>query len=263
MDLKRFLVLVTLNAALFCFPSRSFAQDEGAGSGGSGEQNFVLRLFPERQAERRQSRWTLGTWLKQKRQIEQQNQWLWAHTNKIPLEWSLGYTQSPSRYRLDADAFVARLGLRVSYGRRLGLVKDTNDLAEGPNDDTSQVAAQLRLFGGNLQDSYLIARVGFEYAGLKGASGLDGGFGSWFVEPEIQVYLAQWLGLRGNLRQRWAGAHLSRKDQTWDGRNYESVAFIEMGALRVEGGYRWLHWRVDDAGDYKVPELVGAVKIFF
>jgi hypothetical protein len=223
----------------------------------------VVKIFPERQAERRQTRWSLGTWMKQKRQIEDQNRWLWQHTNKIPLEFAMGAAFSPSRWRTDLDIYLARLGLRASYGRRVGFFKDKNDLGAGPNDDTSQLAAQIRLFGGNLQDSYLLARVGYEFAGFENSAALSGGFGSWFVEPELQLYLAQWLGVRGTLRHRWAGSQLTRKTQKWDGRNQEAVAFLEMGALRFEGGYRWMNWRVDDVGTIKNDEIIGAVKLFF
>jgi len=155
------------------------------------------------------------------------------------------------------------MGLRVSYGKRIGLLSDVDDLDHGPRDDTTQVASALRLFGGNLQDSYLITRVGFEYNGFENPGALGGGFGTWYAEPELQVYLAQWLGLRGNLRHRWAGSHMTRKSQKWGGRNYETMAFLEMGALRLEGGYRWQTWDMKDEGVLKNDEIVGAVRLFF
>jgi len=248
-----------LLVALSSFPL--LAQDQGSGDSSSG--SFVVKLFPERQAERRQSRWTLGTWMKTKRQIEEQNRWLWAHTNKIPLEFALAYVQSPTRWNTELDLFVARLGLRASYGKRSTLFKDANAEDTGPRDDTAQLAAQIRLFGGNLQDTYLMARIGYEYAGLGGAGALGGGFGSWFVEPELQIYFAQWLGVRAKIHQRFSGQNLTRKDQKWSGRNTESVAFIEMGALRLEGGYRWMNWNVDSASPLHHNEIVTAAKLFF
>ncbi|MEO5668571.1 MAG: hypothetical protein ABIR96_10970 [Bdellovibrionota bacterium] len=201
--------------------------------------------------------------MKTKRQIEAQNQWLWAHTNKLPLEFALGYTQSPTRWKTDMDLFVARLGLRASYGKRLGFFRDVTSENTGPQDDTSNLAAQLRLFGGNLQDTYLIARIGYDYAGLGTSGALSGGFGSWYVEPELQIYFSQWLGVRGNIHERFSGQNLTRKDQKWGGRNTETVAFIEMGALRIEGGYRWMNWDVDTVTPFKNDELVGSLKIFF
>jgi hypothetical protein len=136
-------------------------------------------------------------------------------------------------------------------------------LQDGPEDRRSEVAGQLRLFGGNLQDTYLITRVGFEYNDFANTADLNGSFGSWFVEPELQIYFAQWLGVRGNLKYRWAGTHMVRKTQRWDGINYEGVAFLELGALRFEGGYRWLNWDIDNVGPLKSEELIGSVKIFF
>jgi hypothetical protein len=253
--------LAVLLFALSAIPA--LAQNDAATSSDGSSGSFVVKIFPERQAERRQSRWTLGTWMKQKRQIEDQNRWLWEHTNKIPMEFALGAAMSPSRWRSDLDIYVARLGLRASYGRRFGLIKDKTTLDAGPNDDTSQVSAQIRLFGGNLQDSYLLSRVGYEFNGFNNAGMLGGGFGSWFVEPELQLYLAQWLGVRGTYRYRWAGSQLTRKTQKWDGPNREAIAFLEMGALRLEGGYRWMNWRIDSVGTLKNDEIIGALKLFF
>lgn len=219
--------------------------------------------FPERQKERQASRWTLGNWMNTKRQIEEQNSWLWAHTNKVPLEFALGYTQSPTRWRTDVDAFVARLGLRASYGKRVNWFKESGDTGRGPNDDLTQFAAQIRVFGGNLQDSYLMGRVGYELSGFDNAGALAGNFGSWYAEPELQIYLAKWLGVRGNVRYRWSGVNMSNKTQTWGGTNYETVAFLESGALRVEAGHRWVNWDIDGASPIKHTELLGALKIFF
>jgi hypothetical protein len=247
------LMMILINAQL--------SAEQNTSSGGP----LIIKIFPERQAERRQSRWTLDSWMQTKAEIARQDQWLWAHTNKIPLEFSLAYTQSPSRWSVESHVFIARLGLALSHSRSSEWFTDYNISDHGPQDNTSQVAAQIRIFGGNLQDSYLITRVGYEYSDFQNSGSLGGSFGTWYVEPELQIYLAQWIGVRGNLKQRWAGSHVTRKTQKFSGRNYTSAAFLELGALRFEAGYRWLEWSVDNVSPQplKAEELFGALKLFF
>lgn len=228
----------------------------------SGKGGVTINIFPERQKERRQSRWTLSNWMETKKEIAEQNRWLWAHTHKIPMELALGYTQSPNRWHSEVDFYVARLGLHLEYGKRVAWFEDSG-LLDGPNEQRTEAAAQIRLFGGNLQDTHLIARVGYEHNSFSNSGNLAGNFGTWYAEPELQIYFAQWLGVRGNLKYRWQGSHLIRKNQKWSGTNHEALGFLELGALRLEGGYRWLRWDVDNVSPLKSEELIASIKIFF
>jgi len=246
-------------AMIFACPLTALGQDASSENTSGG---FTIKIFPERQQERRQSRWTLANWMDTKKRIAEQNRWLWAHTNKLPVEWALAYTQTPTRWQVESDAYLARLGLHLEYSKRSNWFAEAG-LQDGPEDRRSEVAGQIRLFGGNLQDTHLISRVGFEYADFANTGTLSGSFGTWYVEPELQIYFSQWLGVRGNLKYRWAGTHMTRKTQKWGGMNYETAAFIEMGALRLEGGYRWLNWEIDGNSPLKTEELVGSIKLFF
>ncbi|NCN39824.1 hypothetical protein GW916_01110 [bacterium] len=215
----------------FLIPS-AFSQ-ESSGTGG-----FTIKIFPERQQERRQSRWSLASWLKTKEKVRQQNQWLWAHTNKIPLEWAIAYGQTPYAWEVEGDVFLARLGLRMTHSRNVSWINDLSD-APAPVGHQTELATQIRLFGGNLQDSLIIARLGYEYSEWNSPSSLSGGaFGSWFVEPILQLYFEQWIGAFASYKYRYTGSHVTRKYQKLSGNVLELAGFLDLGALRFEGAYR-------------------------
>lgn len=204
-----------------------FAQEESGG--------FVIKIFPERQKERKASRWSLASWMKTKEQIAEQNRWLWAHTNKVPVEWALSYTQSTQQWATRFDIFLARLGLTFHHERFVSWFADETE----PGGHQTELAAQIRLFGGNLQDSYLMARIGYEYSEFALPSSLSGGaYGAWFVEPVLQLYLEQWIGATGSWKYRYTGAHGTRKTEQLSGTRLEMGPFLEMGALRIHALYQ-------------------------
>ncbi len=249
------------SAMLIAILSFSFnAQAQETSSGG-----FTLKIFPERQKERRESRWSLSSWLKVKEQVREQNQWLWAHTNKLPIEWAFAYAQTPSLWEVEGDVFLARLGLRMTHSRQVSWFTDLGS-SPGPVGHQTELAAQIRLFGGNLQDSFIIARIGYEYSEWSSPSSLSGGaFGSWFVEPILQLYFEQWIGVFASYKYRYTGAHLTRLDQKLSGNLLELAAFLDLGAMRFEGGYRMHDDDYSDGGpgQYKYNEVLGRIKLHY
>lgn len=195
----------------------------------------MIKIFPERQKERKASRWSLANWMRTKEKIAEQNRWLWAHTNKVPLEWAISYSQGTQQWATRFDIFFARVGLSFHHERHVGWFSDVTS----PGGHQTELAAQIRLFGGNLQDSFLIARVGYEYSEFSLPSSLSGGaYGAWFVEPVLQIYLEQWIGATGSWKYRYTGAHVTRRTEELSGTRLEFGPFLEMGALRLHALYR-------------------------
>lgn len=256
--MRRILILSTILFGLN-FSSAAVAQDSSSDGG------YILKLFPARQKERKQSRWSLATWLKTKAKVREQNRWLWAHTNKFPIEWAVGYGQTPSRYEVEGDVFLARLGLRMTHSRNVSWFNDLST-DPGPQGHQTELSAQLRLFGGNLQDSFLIARVGYEYSEFNSPNSIAGGvYGVWFAEPILQLYFEQWIGISGSYKYRYAGGNVSRPDNKLSGNLLELTAFLDLGALRFEGAYS-MHKDVFDPngpGTFSYNEWLGRVKLHY
>lgn len=229
----------------------------------STSSGVIINVFPQRQQERRQSRWTLDSWMNTKRQVEAQNRWLWAHTNKVPIEFSLGYLQSTNRWKVESDLYLARIGFKLAHGRRVDWLSDSVSPIDGPSDSNSDLALQLRLFGGNLQDTYLILRAGYEHLVIDSGAPAIGNWGMGYIEPELQIYFAHWLGVRGRFRHRLSTSQKTMQDIVLQGHNYEAAAFIEMGALRIEAGNRWLNWEFKGYDPMSSQGLFGALKLHF
>jgi hypothetical protein len=255
-----------LTLALAIFASAPALAQEGNGSAGSGGRGGpVFNFFPERQSERRQSRWSLDSWLKQKREIEKQNLWLWQHTNKIPFEFAAGFALDSSRYAAEVDAYVARLGLRLRYAKEVSWLEDA--ASDAVQRKAIGGAVQLRLFGGNLQDTNLIVRGGYDsdHVFEPLGSGLTGHYPGAFAGGELQIYFAQWLGVRGEWQQHFKRKNQQDRYQELAWTDWNASAFIEMRALRLEGGWRQEDLRFSGArAATRLHEnLFGRVKLFY
>jgi hypothetical protein len=231
----------------------------------SAQAQTVINIFPERQQERRESRWSLGAWMKQRREIDKQNLWLWQHTNKIPLEFAAGYAMNTSRYDAELDAYVARLGLRLTYGKSV----DWLGAPAAGDIENAHVsgAAQLRLFGGNLQDTNLIVRGGYDSQHVFGpaGSGLTGHYPGAWAGAELQIYFAPWLGVRGDWNKRFLRKNQQDRYQELAAKDWNGSAFLELGALRLEGG--WRSQELLFSGTREVTKLseglFGRIKLFY
>lgn len=241
--------------ALFCASSAAYAQ--------------AIVIFPERQKERQASRWTLGAWMAQKHEIALQNLWLAGHTNKVPVDLTLSAESTNTQSGLDLDLYVAWLGLKAHYEKNTNLFKDSDATAH-PRNSTGLVGMQFRLVGGNLQNTNLILRGFYEYNQVNALGARQGPYSGWGFGPELQLYLAEWIGVRGEWNYRLAQPSVTRSvDTQLSGHSWSAVAFLEYTALRLEGGWASREWNFTSAsnpalnGDFLVEGLVGRVRIFF
>lgn len=213
---------------------------------GSESVAQVVIIFQQRQEERRASRWTLADWLKTKRTIEAQNIWLAAHTNKFPLDFTL--TTEATRYHaaVEGDVYYGRLGLKARYqkaARPFEVGAPSND----PRATTQNYALQLRLMGGNIQDTNLIVRGFYESQELLGFGSNNGHYRGFGVAPELQIYFAKWLGVRGDWAYRFARPLHENQTVRQSGNSWSAVAFLEFGPLRFEVGQESRVWKFDNA----------------
>jgi hypothetical protein len=244
---------------LLCFlflgtlAKKSFSQDHTG--------PMVLLIYPERQKERRQSRWTLSDWMKTRQTMDAQDRWLWSHTNKVPIDVTLGWDVSAVRQGFEADVYLTRIGLRLRYEEPISYISKTpTDLdLQGFESDL-----QFRLFGGNIQDTNLILRASYHYANLTLPSSARGHFTGFGIGPELQIYFAQWLGVRGDY-EKLLNQSTRTGGTTYGGSSYSYAAFLEMGSLRGEFGYRskTIEYTKGATGSENEAGLFGRLRLFF
>jgi len=211
----------------------------------------VFVFFPERQQERRQSRWTLGEWLSTKKTIADQNLWLAKHTHKVPMDLSYSVdVRAPGRVGHEVDFFLAWLGLRARYESPWSLLEERlTSTVFNPRHLEGEAAIALRLAGGNPQNTSLVVRGVFEYRHLVSlAQSLNGAYKGWTIEPELQIYWAPWLGIRGTYRKRFGLDATSVAGQEIAGNSWTAFAFLESNSLRAEFGYESDDWIFKDGG---------------
>lgn len=226
----------------------------------------VIAIFPERQQERKSSRWSLTEWMKTKKEIAFQNMWLDHHTNKVPLDFTYGYDLKPGRQAHEADLYLIALGLHARYERGISLKQGQMSDHLNENNKAGDVALNWRLFGGNVQNTNLIVRGGYEYEHYYGLGALSGAYGGYYVAPELQIYLAPWLGLRGEWRHRFSSKRITSSGAHGSGRSWFTVAFLEINALRFEVGWQERERTFkSDTETLEFPDktLVGRVRLFF
>jgi hypothetical protein len=200
-----------------------------------GSSPIIIQIYPQRQAQRRQSRWTLESWLKTKGEMERQNRWLQAHTNKVPMDLTLGWDLSQERQGFEVDYYLMKAGLRFRYEDRIGWMG--GDSTAGIDNQLIEIDGQLRLFGGSIQDTNLIVRGSYEYNKLRGPDGATAYYTGFGFGPELQIYFSQWLGIRGDYKKLLTQETRFR-DRSFNGSAYAFLGFLEMGSLRTEFGYR-------------------------
>ena len=254
--LKSLLLLVSI--AQFLVASFSAR----AQSGGGGIKIYIVQ---ERQQERRAARWTLQDWFDTKKTIARQNAWLAQHTNKLPLDIAYGFDLSKKRQGHELDLYLLRLGLRARYESNVSWFETplTTDLTRR----TGELSLQMRLFGGNLQDTNLILRGGYEYDHITTIGNLQGPYGGYGLGPELQIYFARWLGVRADWRYRFGNKHIGDQTLELSGNSYQAVGFLEMDALRFEGGYRSRSFEFKRASinlsSEDQSEVFGRLRLFF
>jgi hypothetical protein len=221
----------------------------------------------------------LADWLEQKKTIAAQNLWLAQHTNKVPVDLTLTSGVAPyGELATQLDFYLMWLGLRASYETPLSALSGFYGTPPTPNfeNHSGDLALQLRLFGGNVQDTNLIVRVSYEYDDLraKGSStpsvgDFAGAYAGLGLGPELQIYFANWLGVRGDYSYDFSRKHVTQKSLSFSGHRYSAVAFLEMGSFRFEGGYESRVWNFEnsntatDSFSTNHSGLVGRLRVFF
>lgn len=233
----------------------------------------IFVIFPERQKERRASRWTLSDWLGTKQKIAEQNMWLSAHTNKLPIDLTLGLdSRAGGLSGVEADVYLLSLGIKLRYERPWSAMEELwpapATRIEDPGSQSGEVDLQLRLFGGNVQNTNLIIRGTYEYDHYYDLSVGNGPYAGFGVGPELQIYFAQWLGLRGEWRTRFLRKNIANRAQEFSGKTYWVGAFLEMGSLRFEVGKDWRERSFQtDSGALLLSEvdsaMFGRMRLFF
>ncbi|MBS1982683.1 MAG: hypothetical protein JST16_00810 [Bdellovibrionales bacterium] len=231
----------------------------------SRAQIFVI--FPERQQERKSARWSLSEWMKTKKEIAFQNMWLDHHTNKIPGDLTYGLDVRPGRMGHELDAYLFSLGLHARYERGISLSRSVANGNLNEKNQAGELGLQIRLAGGNIQNTNLIFRASYEYNHLYGLGALSGAYGGYSLGPELQVYLAPWLGLRGEWRYRFNQKSITQRGGTLNGNGWFAVGFLEMGSLRFEGGWTSRKWNLSDSSGnataFDDGTWVGRARLFF
>ena len=236
---------------------------------GACAQAQVLVVFPERQQERKSVQWTLADWLKTKKTISAQNSWLARHSNKVPVDVTYGADLRPGVAGQELDISLLGFGVHARYARGVNLWRSSALAALDSTNQGGELGLSLRLFGGNPQNTSLTIRGIYDYNQFYGlTSGLSGAYGGYGVGPELQIYFAPWLGVRGEWRKRFSQKRITARGASLSGNSYFVMAFLEMGSFRFEGGYENRDWIFKDTGGVEQLKLVdgvyvGRLRIFF
>lgn len=252
-------LICTSLAALLTSTTARADDDEGGG--------FVIKIFPERQKERRSSRWTLAEWMRTKKIFSDQDSWLAAHTNKFPGDFTYGFDLDSWRMGHEMDFYVYWFGIHLRY-------EQTGEWFQKATyfdilNRSGQFALQVRPFGGNPQNTNLILRVIYNYDHIINPPTVAGPYGGLGAGAELQIYFAHWLGVRGDWQYRFDANRIKDGRYALGGASWFVAPFIEVGAGRLEVGYRSRDWNFKDkvAGGL-APEsqplsgLFGRLRIF-
>lgn len=235
---------------------------------GSESVAQVVVIFQQRQEERRASRWTLADWMKTKRTIEAQNIWLAAHTNRFPLDFTLTTEASRHHAAIEGDVYYGRLGFKGRYQKAAHPFSVGSPSAD-PRATTQNYAVQLRLMGGNIQDTNLIVRGFYESQEVLGFGSNNGHYRGFGVAPELQIYFAKWLGIRGEWAYRFSRRLQENPTVRQSGNSWSAVAFLEFGPLRFEAGQETRNWKFDNAlvpvnsAELEERSLIARIRLFF
>ena len=265
-------VISKISLGLFVFFGFTFGSSYNASAEDSGSGKAFLFVFPERQKERKASRWTLADWLTTKKKIEAQNFWLAQHTNKLPMDFTYSTDSSAGNYwGHEIDIFFNWFGIEARYEYQPDFLPDFwNPPADyfDLQSKSGNISAQIRLFGANIQDTNLILKTSFEFDHFYNNTEISGLYQGLAFGPELQIYFANWLGVRGFWNYRFKRSHQVSTSPSLSGANFEYVAFLEMGAIRLEFGMAGERAEFKNAGGTLLLEvdnttLISRLKLFF
>lgn len=224
--------------------SSVFAQQDGA---------IGLIIYPVRQQERKSARWTLADWMDTKKKIAEQNAWLAAHTNKFPVDLSYGFDAGERLRGHEIDIGLFRFGFHARFENVHTWLSDSAT-SDGINLRGGEIGPKLRLFGSNPQDTLLSVFANYRYDQILSPTVPTFNANGWTAGAELQIYFANWLGIRGNWQKGFEMAPENATEPTLIGDSYSAAAFIEMGLLRIEYGYRNRDFSIEGTGISSVEQ---------
>ncbi len=190
--------------------------------------------------------------------MAEQNLWLAKHSNKVPVDLTYSIdARKPGRLGHELDLFLVWLGLHVRYESPWGQLDRFYDSL--PNDVAShsgEAGLAVRLVGGNPQNTSLTVKALFEYDHVYGLNSLvTGPYSGWTLEPELQIYLAPWLGVRGAYRLRLAKTNMADESVKLSGPSWWAGAFMEASSIRLELAYESRNWLFKNSSEATLQDV--------
>ena len=236
------------------------------------KETVVTTYVFKTQEERQSTRFTLTEWLRIKERMKMMDVWLAMFSDPkkdtFKPELNLIYArqkgevkstddlQASTNRETISDQMKGQLWLTNLLTGSTGLHLVNIDFGlegaqknlrspKGLKHSIGYYSANFRLFGANIQDSSIIAKVGkYEVKSkLHGVSDLTSTLAASgiFYGGEIQLYLFRWLGLEGSY-QSYGSASYGISAQNISGSYADYVAYIEISLLRIFGGAYQEHW---------------------
>lgn len=257
-------------------------------------ETVVTTYVVKTQEERESTRFTLTEWLRIKERMKMMDVWLAMFSNpkedRFRPELNLVYAVTRGELKATSDTaaeetselnttqmrgqlwltniFTGSTGVKlvnIDFGIE-GYQRESTIFTPEPNlapslarkNIAQYYSGNFRLFGKNIQDSSLVAKVGkYETKNsLPAITGMTTAIktSGRFYGGEIQLYLFRFLGLEGNYLH-FAPAEIDGGDTQLSGAYYDYMAYIEISLLRIMGGMFQEDWKYKTAaGEAKTSE---------
>lgn len=193
----------------------------------------VYVVIQKQQEKKKQSRWSLGEWMIQERQIRLMDQWLALNTKEIGSEWRLYYRNTNiERSTSSTDLSGSDLGIEVFYGF-LGLGYEQMSVDSSSILKSSKV--KIKLLGSSQQSTHINV-----FAGLSSSDDSDGEYSN-VLGYEGDLYLFSNFGF--STRYEEFSASDTSATNYFDGIYRVNSFFIESGFIRLSYGIFELDYR--------------------
>jgi len=204
--------------------------------------------------------------MEQKKTIASQNSWLSAHVNKVPVDGSFSFSQTPERLGMNFDFYMSWFGFRLAHEYPVTYYPGFSEYEIAGA--RSKADLQFRLIGDNIQNSTLVLRTGVGYDDVRGVNGFDASYFGFALEPELQIYLAHFVGVWGTWAYRFPARSANHSDLELSGNSWKAAAFLELGAIRTEVGYEQREWNFrtrasSTVNRQKLSNIFAAIKFFY
>jgi len=222
----------------------------------------VREHLRKQQESREKTRWTLTQWLETKERMKAMDMWLQMMSEpKSPFQFSTSFwyhyhwgkispsnIQNPSYQKHEAqielwpiNVFNSLLGVRtlnLDWGILLNYEQTLFEekLPSSNQWDDMEISMGLRFLGDHTQDTSLTAFLGFYQNENHENKEISQGL---LLGGHFQLYLLGSLGF--DVLYKNKGLFTDTKQQGQKKEIYEASGFVEVGPLRLRGGYHWSH----------------------